>query len=266
MTLARQTEMCESCVPGEPAHDSPGIHSRVVPRGRDKKNRRQGPEEIPVRLLYNKRNAVTLMCSPGELRELAVGWLFAEGFLRGGDELAGVRVYNSLRMVTVKASPDRWDVISKRCSTVSSGCGGGSSHLPDKDIIQRISDVPEPDCKLLRAMLASASEYKRVGGIHAAAFADSSRILLQSEDIGRHNAVDKVIGKGLLANISFGTGQLMTTGRISSDIVMKSARAGIPVVISLSVATTLAVELADHFGILLVGRGLRSEPILYSDG
>jgi FdhD protein len=129
--------------------------------------------------------------------------------------------------------------------------------------MQRISGVPDPDCTLLRAMLASASEYKRVGGIHAAAFADRSRILLQSEDIGRHNAVDKVIGKGLLADISFGTGQLMTTGRMSSDIVMKAARAGIPSVISLSIATTLAIDLADQCGILLVGRGLRSEPISY---
>jgi FdhD protein len=88
-------------------------------------------------------------------------------------------------------------------------------------------------------------------------------MLFLSEDIGRHNAVDKVIGRGLLTNVSFGTAQLLTTGRISSDIVMKTARAGIPVVISLSIATSLAVDLALRAGILLIGRGAKPEPIVY---
>jgi FdhD protein len=112
-------------------------------------------------------------------------------------------------------------------------------------------------------MLAHATEYKRTGGIHAAALTDGSRVLFLSEDIGRHNAVDKVIGRGLLAGVSFGSTQLITTGRISSDIVMKTARAGIPVVISLSVATSLAADLARAAGILLVGRGALPEPVIY---
>jgi FdhD protein len=203
------------------------------------------------------------MCSPGELRELAVGWLFAEGFLQSRSEILSIGACDEMRLVTVTASPDRWDVVSRRLRTVSSGCGGGTSRHPDEDRLQRVGDTHDPNCSLLRHMLAHATEYKRTGGIHAAALTDGSRVLFLSEDIGRHNAVDKVIGRGLLAGVSFGGTQLMTTGRISSDIVMKTARAGIPVVISLSVATSLAADLARAAGILLVGRGTQREPVIY---
>jgi FdhD protein len=242
---------------------SGGMHTSaasVVPSG---ERQRRGPEEIPVSVRYNERDAVTLMCSPGELRELAVGWLFAEGFLKCGNEIVSIGACDDMRMVTVMASPDRWDVVSQRRRTVSSGCGGGMSRDPNEDDLRRVDGTHDPNCSLLRQMLAHATEYKRSGGIHAAALTDGSRLLFQSEDIGRHNAVDKVIGRGLLADVSFGSTQLLTTGRISSDIVMKTARAGIPVVISLSVATSLAVDLALRAGILLVGRGAQPEPIVY---
>ncbi|NTW59827.1 MAG: formate dehydrogenase accessory sulfurtransferase FdhD [Nitrospirae bacterium] len=232
----------------------------VAPNG---ERRQQGPEEIPVSVRYNERDAVTLMCSPSELRELAVGWLFAEGFLQSTGEIMSIGACDEMRMVTVTASPDRWDVVSQRRRTLSSGCGGGTSRHPNEEELRRIDGTHDPNCSLLRHMLAHATEYKRTGGIHAAALTDGSRMLFLSEDIGRHNAVDKVIGRGLLAGTSFGSTQLMTTGRISSDIVMKAARAGIPVVISLSVATSLAADLALRAGILLVGRGAQPEPIVY---
>jgi FdhD protein len=242
---------------------SGGRDAGAAAGARNEERRLLGPEEIPVNIRYNERDAVTLMCSPGELRELAVGWLFAEGFLQSTEEIMSIGACDEMRMVNVTASPDRWDLVSQRRRTVSSGCGGGMSRHPDEDQLQRESVMHDPNCLLLRQMLAHATEYKRTGGIHAAALTDGSRMLFLSEDIGRHNAVDKVIGRGLLAGMSFGNTQLMTTGRISSDIVMKAARAGIPVVISLSVATSLAVDLALRAGILLVGRGAQPEPVIY---
>jgi FdhD protein len=245
------------------AQVSGGRDAGAAAVARDEERRLLGPEEIPVSVRYNERDAVTLMCSPGELRELAVGWLFAEGFLQSRSEIMSIGACDEMRMVDVTASPDRWDVVSQRRRTVSSGCGGGTSRHPNEEDLQRLVGTRDPNCSLLRHMLAHAAEYKRTGGIHAAALTDGSRVLFQSEDIGRHNAVDKVIGRGLLAGMSFGGTQLMTTGRISSDIVMKAARAGIPVVISLSVATSLAVDLARPAGILLVGRGAQPEPVIY---
>ena len=242
---------------------SGGMDAGAAAGARNEELRLLGPEEIPVSVRYNERGAVTLMCSPGELRELAVGWLFAEGFLQSRFEIMSIGACDEMRIVDVTASPDRWDVVSQRRRTVSSGCGGGTSRHPNEEDLRRVVGTHDPNCSLLRQMLAHATEYKRTGGIHAAALTDGSRVLFQSEDIGRHNAVDKVIGRGLLARMSFGNTQLMTTGRISSDIVMKAARAGIPVVISLSIATSLAVDLACRAGILLVGRGTQREPIVY---
>ena len=245
------------------AQASGGRDAGAAAVARNGERRLLGPEEIPVSVRYNERDAVTLMCSPSELRELAVGWLFAEGFLQSTREIMSIGACDDMRMVTVTASPDRWDAVSQRRRTLSSGCGGGTSRHPDEDQLQRVDGAHDPNCSLLRQMLAHATEYKRSGGIHAAALTDGSRLLFQSEDIGRHNAVDKVIGRGLLADVAFGSTQLLTTGRISSDIVMKTARAGIPVVISLSVATSLAADLARRAGILLVGRGAQPEPLIY---
>ena len=146
-----------------------GLHASAVPLAMDEEGQRQMPEEVLVRVLYNERDAVTLMCSPGGLRELAVGWLFAEGFLKGANEISCIAGCHEMRMVSVTASPDRWDEVSQRRSTVSSGCGGGTSRHPDDDELRHVTGARYPSCSLLRQMMAQAAEYTRTGGIHAAA-------------------------------------------------------------------------------------------------
>lgn len=121
-----------------------------------------------------------------------------------------------------------------------------------------------PDPTLVRQMVADGREYRRTGGVHCAALGNGDGILHQSEDIGRHNAVDKVVGWGFLRDIPLNRLQLLTTGRVSSDMVAKAARAGIPVVISLSIPTSLAVEIAHRTGITLIGRAGRAKPVNYS--
>jgi len=228
-------------------------------------NCRPVPEEAPVRFFYNGREAVTLLCTPRELKELAVGWLFTERFICGAGEITALGVCEDMSTVTVQASPDRWEESSRLRRAFTSGCGGGNTALsqPD-DVLARVCNGPGPDCSLIKVMLAGAIQYKRTGGIHCAALADGKRILFQSEDIGRHNAVDKVIGRGLLEGMLFANTHLLTTGRVSSDMVVKAVRAGIPAVISLSVPTSLAVEIASRAGLLLIGRAARSEPIFYT--
>ena len=229
-------------------------------------DRRPVPEEAPIRFFYNGREAVILLCTPRELKELAVGWLFAERFIRGTDEITALEVCEELGSVAVQASPDRWEGSSQRRRAFTSGCGGGVTALvlPD-DLIVPVNRSPEPNCSLVKVMLAGAVQYKRTGGIHCAALTDGKSILIQSEDIGRHNAVDKVIGRGLLEGALFSDTHLLTTGRVSSDMVIKAIRAGIPAVISVSVPTSLAVEIAARAGLLLIGRAARSEPAFYTN-
>lgn len=224
------------------------------------------PEEAPVRLFYNGREAATLLCSPRELKELAVGWFFTEGFIHEPSEITALGVCENMRTVVVHSSPDRWEEATKRSRAFTSGCGGGITRLVQSDdhVPKVEGGVLKPNCSLVTEMLARAVEYKHTGGIHCAALGDGKQILFQSEDIGRHNAVDKIIGRGLLEHVLFSTTHLLTTGRVSSDMIIKAVLARIPVVVSLSIPTSLAVEIAGRAGLLLIGRAARSKPIVYT--
>ena len=221
------------------------------------------PEEALVRVVYNGREVVGMLCSPRDLREMAVGWLFAEGYLQAPEEIVTCGTCVEMRAVSVTATPDRWEEISRRPRVVTSGCGQGVVSWGRPDAPRLSGNGFRPDPALVRRMLAEAPEYRRTGGIHSAALAGVDAILFQSEDIGRHNAVDKVIGWGFLNGAPFGRLQLLTTGRVSSEMILKAARAGIPAVASLSIPTTLAVELARGAGITLVGRAAGNRPVVY---
>jgi len=220
------------------------------------------PEEALVRVLYNGREALNVLCSPRDLRELAVGWLFAEGYLQAPEEIVTCGACVEMRAVSVNAAPDRWAEISRRPRVLTSGCGQGVVSWIRPAAHQSSGNGFRPDRGLLRRMLATASEYHRTGGIHCAALAGEAAILFQSEDIGRHNAVDKVIGWGFLNGAPFDRLQLLTTGRVSAEMILKAARAGISAVASLSIPTTLAVELARTAGISLVGRAAGKRPVI----
>jgi len=99
--------------------------------------------------------------------------------------------------------------------------------------------------------------------MHCAALSDGREILALSEDVGRHNAVDKVLGKGILKEVNFRSTMLMTTGRISTDMILKAANVACPFVVSRSIPTTSALELANNLGITVIGRINSSNPIVY---
>ena len=113
-------------------------------------------------------------------------------------------------------------------------------------------------------MFSNAELYKNHGGVHCAALSDNNKILALMEDVGRHNAVDKVIGKGVLQGTVFSDSIIFTTGRISTDMVLKAVNAGIPIVVSRSIPTTMAYEIAEKLGITIVGRILSKQPALYT--
>jgi len=127
---------------------------------------------------------------------------------------------------------------------------------------------------LMVAMLESARRYRTTGGTHSACVGqlngdfdagdEPSALLFACEDIGRHNALDKAIGWGLMNGIDFAGCVLAATGRVSSEMVAKAARAGVRVVASLSVPTDLALGLAHAAGIAIVGRALSARPAVYA--
>jgi FdhD protein len=223
-----------------------------------------------VWLEVNGVPAVTWMCTPDQLEELVVGWLHGEGYI---ESLADLR---SLRPCATDLG--FWaDVVEERVRTVqaedrtrvlASGCGAVSVFLADPAAAPRgaVRGTPPPRDTLralFKALFAAGRRYQATGGIHAAAVSDGVELLHHAEDIGRHNAVDKVIGAALLARRPIPGLGLLVTGRISAELAFKAARAGIAWVATPSVPSTLAGAIASRTGTILVGRAVSGSPQIH---
>ncbi|MHB1006210.1 MAG: formate dehydrogenase accessory sulfurtransferase FdhD [Chloroflexota bacterium] len=226
-------------------------------------------EEAPVTLTVNNREVATLLCTPRDLRDLAVGWLYAEGFIESAAEilsLSGCAHDRELSITTVRnLNPEdggHWRL-------VTSGCGAGArAGALRTEGVPRVASGLTVSLAQLRAwtaaMVRSAKIYRTSGGVHCAALAGPGGILVQREDIGRHSAVDKVIGHALANGLDFVGFTLLATGRLSSEMAWKAARAGIPVAASLSIPSDLARDIAEAAGVALVGRVASNRPWIYS--
>jgi FdhD protein len=225
-------------------------------------------EEVPVWLQVNGRPAVTWMCTPDLLEELAIGWLHGEGYIDSIDEVHLRPCATDLgfwaevpekRVAAVQAEGRR--------PVLASGCGAVSTFLADPVTVERRparGTVPgvEQLRGLFKSLFAKGERYKDTGGIHAAALVDNTppSLIAHAEDIGRHNAVDKILGIALLARRPVEGLGLLVTGRISAELAFKAARAGLAYVATPSVPSTLAVEIARRSGMILVGRAVSGQP------
>ncbi len=235
-------------------------------------------EEVPVWLEVNGRPAVTWMCTPELLEELAIGWLHGEGYIDRLDEvhlrpcatdLGFWAEVPAARVAAVEAEGRR--------PVLASGCGAVSTFLAEPATVeaQPLRGLP-PEAERLRALFkvlfARGERYKDTGGIHAAALVDPAQeepgaaLLAHAEDIGRHNAVDKAIGGALLTGRTIEGLGLLVTGRISAELAFKAARAGVSWVATPSVPSTLAIEIARRSGMVLVGRAVSGTPQRHGAG
>ena len=222
--------------------------------------------EVPLTIFFNEREFVTLLCSPEKLDYLAVGFLRSEGLLESRDDLEEINVdeERGLAFVRTKTATNLVEKLyGKR--TITSGCGKGTlfAHVLDSLQSKRVESPLQVKTgellKLMAALQGASLLFKTTGGVHSAALAVPERILFFSEDIGRHNAVDKIVGECIIKNIPLDDKVLLSSGRISSEIVVKGAKLGLPVIVSRSAPTSLSVELAEKVGMTLVGfvRGRR---------
>ena len=241
---------------------------RLRQRGREEYEDRVAVEE-PLEIRLGGKSVAVVMRSPGEDRELAAGFLFTEGILKGKEELSRVehrrdpknpRLCNVIN-VTPKAGVNLSERGWQRNFVSSSSCG-----LCGKLTIESIhlhAPAVDDDFRVSTRVLLSLPDQLRsrqegfdeTGGLHAAGLFDKNgRLLLLREDIGRHNAVDKIIGAALLNGLlPLGDRVLMVSGRTSFEIVQKALMARIPFVAAVSAASSLAVELAESSDLGLVG-------------
>ncbi|MFP3897784.1 MAG: formate dehydrogenase accessory sulfurtransferase FdhD [Dehalococcoidia bacterium] len=222
--------------------------------------------EFPVTIILNDREIVTLLCSPANLKYLAVGFLFSAGFLRSKDEIHKIMVDDRRGVVRIEAETDTdfaGDGLFKR--VITSGCGRGPSFYGAADVqgkakVESRVTVAAPDILTLVKRFQQRSQlYRETGGVHSAGLCDVKDVLVFDEDIGRHNALDKILGQCILNDIATADRIVVTSGRVSSDMMVKVARRNVPVVISKSAPTSLGLKLAADLGVTLVGfvRGRR---------
>lgn len=221
--------------------------------------------ETPVSLTVNGQIWLTFMCTPTELEALAIGFLFNEGVIKSKDEIELVRVCPSNDNVDVwLKNPVEQPVQWRR----TSGCtGGATAVLLDKirpDLNNGLLITPVDVKELIRTLTNAQVLYREVGGVHTSILTNGEGVILSAEDVGRHNSLDKIAGRCLLENVQLVRKILVTTGRISSEMIQKAARIGAAVVISRTSATTLSVSLADKWGITLIGYARRDQFIVYT--
>jgi FdhD protein len=214
--------------------------------------------EYPLTIMFNGCQLVTMLCSPDSLQDLAVGFLSSEGFLRSKDEIQTItvdQVRGVVRLQTIDGREVSQETLSKRL--ISTGCGRGAAFYSatdvDNTVIASKTSITTQEILSLALTFQHASPvYQETHGVHSAALCRGINILVHAEDIGRHNAVDKVFGQCLLKGISTDDCLLITSGRISSEIAHKTVKKGIPILVSISAPTTLAVQIAEKMGITLV--------------
>lgn len=227
--------------------------------------------EIPFTVYYNERETVTLLCSPQELDELAIGFLVGEGLLKQPQEIKGLVVDTARGLAWVSAEPDRplaKEAIGRRF--VTSGCGSGTGYysLADAVLSAKVQTslvlLPRQVNALLSKMQNLAQQYQVTRGIHGAGLCSPDQVEIFREDIGRHNAVDKILGYCFVKEIKPEDKVLAVTGRISSEIMLKAAKMSIPVLLSRSVPTDMAVIFAEELGITIIGAARAGKFIVYS--
>ena len=223
--------------------------------------------EAPVSLTVNGEAWVSFMCTPVLLEALAVGFLFNEGVIDSLDEVSDVRLCEHGDNVDVWLNhavdkPTNW--------TRTSGCSGGMTAV---DSIARPRAGAAPNGLILPAsaishlveMLFEAQDlYRETGGVHTSALSDGERILLSAEDIGRHNTLDKIAGMCLMQNVWPERRILITTGRISSEMLQKAVRLGASILVSRTSPSSLSIELAEKWDITLIGYARRNKFNLYA--
>jgi len=209
------------------------------------------------------RELVTLMCSPTQLEALVYGFLKLEGIIASLDEVASLRLCHTDGIAEVWLASGRIDVPRRRVLT--SGCGGGTSFTlaPEAAAALDRLRLPPPSGPITtpaalralhRALQERATLYQAARGVHAAALGErDGAVLLVAQDIGRHNTLDKLCGEALLAGIDPAGLLLATSGRISSEMLIKAASMGVPLIASRTSPTAFALALAERLNITVCG-------------
>ena len=225
-------------------------------------------EEKPFYLFVNTTFWATILCSPTELKALAVGHFLSEGILKSTSEIEEIVLKEPKSTCYVKLKPEvnvenRVKISRLHARVIPSACGSGSPY-------QFTGKIPKVKSNLrIKAQVIfesvnqlnfKAEGFRQTGGLHVAAiYKGDGQLVALAEDVGRHNAVDKAIGMAALSSIAFGECFLALSGRMSGDVAFKAAKVGLPIIASLSAALSSGIAMAESADLTLAGfvRGKR---------
>lgn len=216
--------------------------------------------EFPLTIMVNGDEFATVICSPNHLRELTLGFLASEGAILKQDDVKSIEIDDSKGFAHVelnKSLGERFQYSTKRM--IASCCGKSREFYFQNDAavaktsLSKISLQPTQILNMMKALQDASTVFKQTGGLHNAAISDGEDFFMHRQDIGRHNALDKLYGYCINQRIPVRDKVLIFSGRISSEILIKAAKIGVGVILSKSAPTTLAVQLAQDLNITAIG-------------
>jgi len=221
------------------------------------------PLERELAVYVNLQHLVTILCTPTKLNFLVLGFLYSEGIISGIGDVMMMRVCDAESEVDVRLTNPEFELPTKR--TLTSGCGGGATFTNkgqkvDSDFVVTPTEV----LSQMKLLLEQEELYRLSGGVHTSALSDTRNLVVVTEDIGRHNTLDKIQGECLFRGLATRDRLVLTTGRVSSEMLRKAAKMQTPVVISRHTPTGTAISLARDLGIALVGQARGNRMSVYS--
>ena len=229
-------------------------------------------KEVPLTIKINGEEFATLLASPNKLNELAVGYLYVEGIIKERADLKSIELNPKTYIVSVELKNTIKEEDFKKKRVLTSGCGKNISFYNYEDfencppVESDLKIQAETILKLMNEFQKQSEVFRETGGVHSAALCEAGRIISFTEDIGRHNAFDKIVGELVISGNSPKDKFLLSSGRISSEMLIKCGRIGIPIVVSRSAPTDMAVRLGRQLKITLAGFARGNRMNIYCGG
>lgn len=257
--MTAETDIRRTARPGPP---------RVYRDGKLSEGARTPPPERAITLIVDGEELATIACSPVRVIALALGFLRLEDIIQTADDVALMEVCDDETVVRVQLAPTARRVPHDRKRILTSGCGRGVTFSLDVVPVPESREAaiaPERLMEWMETLLDTAAGYREHGGTHAAGLFGGDGLEILVEDIGRHNTVDRIAGEALLQDRPTQGKTILTSGRISSEMLVKCSRLGVGIAASRTSPTELAVSLAQEAGVALVGYVRRGQLQIFND-
>jgi FdhD protein len=228
-------------------------------------------QEVPLTIYLNGKEIVTLLCTGKHPKFLAVGFLKSDGLITDAEQLKTVDVDEEAERLRVSVETSHDPLKNQHLGrSITSGCGKGTNFernvetIASTTVTSELSVTPEQILRLSAELDERSTLYRATGGCHNASLATRERILIFREDIGRHNAIDMICGECFLESVPTNDKLIVSTGRIASEILLKTMRLGVPILVSRAAATRFSIDLARKTNMTLIGRARKERMIIYN--